>query len=372
MTQSDPDYAARIEARAEQLDSMLDEQDIDPAQRDILIGSDMNGPLASTTSADLPLHDGVKDAFHRLDLDQDGREAAIISGYDLHTLWNFRDGRLEMPELGVVGELGSVYEIDGEVRLTAPDESDSPLIDAYRSLYQEAAVEGRKLLLQGNSSNVVGCVKVEAEGTPDDPRAEIYQRFDVDTGVDTASIYQGLEESSAFTYNEGEGMIIFDDTPAAARQVKDILTNGHAYTGVRFEDLDDDRIGFYRDREDRDIDLETAHIFIEQALDGNDITYDHNPDWGSDFLNADADVSKERGANRLAQAYFDTDDPDEYIILHVGDKQSDVMTGENTVFFAQEGMEAERYCRENDLPHITVQDGAEYADIVNHYLEEIA
>lgn len=345
----------KTQLKADALEAMIEKEDIDLEETEILEGYDMNGPLTRTDDSDLPVHDSVKEKFEELDVGENNF-AALVSGHPIENLRYFRDKQLEQPEMGMVGELGSVI-VNGGTEMVHPEEDPRELFDIYQDLYRKAAEQEVKLLPQNNISNVVGCVRVEGEGRTEDERSGLYRRDDVqDQG--TEDIAEALEPYSGFQY-DGE-RITFEDTTKNAVILTDVLREQFDYPGIRFEETEDGQLAFYRDTEDRDdYDLEDAHRFIEEEV-PDEHEYLVNDDWGVDFMTS-SQASKENGARALAEKYFGNDD---YVITHVGDKESDIMTSYDTFIMTQEGTEAHRYAQENKIPHIPVEDGAEYAEIL--------
>ncbi|MDY6771285.1 MAG: hypothetical protein SV186_05025 [Candidatus Nanohaloarchaea archaeon] len=353
-----------IQDKVNQARKILDERDIDLDERDVLVGFDMNGPLTDRDSSELLPNDQVTAAIRTLPLDDDSVLTAMISGYDLGTLDHFRSNRLELEErMELVGELGSIYQLGDDVRQVHPSEDPDDLIELKQQLYEQAAQEDRKLLEQGNFSSVVGCTRVEGEGRPGDPRGETYQHFDAHPEATTKDLWDELRDVDGFDYDEQHDRIIYESTQETTETLSQVLRHDYTFVGVRFHETGDGRVALERDRSDADIDMDDAHGFVRRAL-GDDWDHEHNPDWGTDYIKETADVSKERGANALAQDYFEGSE-DDYVILHVGDKESDVMEGENALAFPQQGMPAEEYCRENDIPHVPVKNAWDYALVVS-------
>lgn len=344
-----------IKLKADALEAMVQQEDIDLEEVEVLEGYDMNGPLTRTDDSDLPVHNSVAETFEELDVGENNF-AALVSGHPIENLRYFRDNQLEQPELGMVGELGSVI-VNGGTEMVHPEENPLELHSIYRNLYQKAAEQEVKLLPQNNVSNVVGCVRVEGEGVPEDERSGLYRREDVKNQT-TEDIAEALESYDGFNY-DGE-KITFEDNIRNAVILTDTLTEEFDYPGLRFEQNGDGELAFYRDKNDReDYDIDDAHEFIAEEL-PESCEYLANDDWGVDFVISD-EASKENGARALADKYFGDDD---YIITHVGDKHSDIMTSHDTFILPQEGTEAHQYAKENKIPHIPVEDGAEYAQIM--------
>lgn len=328
---------------------------------ELLVGYDMNGPITTTDSTGIRFHDGIEDALQRVD---DQYETAIISGHPITTLEMMLD-QADCEKFYTVGELGAAYDAGDGIQDTTPI-SDTARQQLYHDIFEQAGREQRKLLVQPNRSGSVASIKYEAEGAPEDPRAEIYDRDDVDTDLTTTDIWEAVQDIDTTAY-DGD-LVTFENTPEQAGTIADRLTDGFCYPGIRFHHLGD-RIGIKRDRDDDpDATVEEGWAFIERATNGGWET-DHNDDWGSDLIHTSTDPTKEAGARALLRDGLG-EDPDEYVITHIGDKPSDVMTGANTVFVAQEDSPAEQYCQDNGIEHLTAADAAEYTAAIEDVVEE--
>lgn len=329
-----------------------------------LISYDMNGPLTRTDTSALVPHEGVRDAIASLPVDDDDIEIAINSGYDIDTLRHFRDDVIEQAEMHLIGEMGSVYEdatSEHGVEQIFREEPEADLINLKQRLYEQAAREGRKIHEQGNYSSTVGCTRVEAEGSPEDPRGEVYRHHAFDEDVRTKDIYDSLPDNH-FEF-EDERIEFDPENIMTVAILADKLRYDHTFTGVRFTETEEG-IGVHRDPDDADISLDEAHEFMEHVLEPTLWSYQHNPDWGTDYMK-DLDLSKQHGANHLAEHLFDG----EYTVIHVGDKPGDVMNGTAT-FFAIDGSEAETYCEANDISYTAVADGVEFTDHVLDIIDD--
>lgn len=353
-----------LELRTERAAQLLEEQGVDIGERDVLVGYDMNGPMAEQESVELRVYPEVKRAMDAVPLDREGVEAALISGWNVPRLETVRDDQLD-ERYHVVGELGAAYAYNGAVQETVEGQREA-LIRFKQELYRSAAEEGWKIAEQGNVSSVVGNVTVEGEGRPGDPRGRVYEGFPDATAVTTDDLWDTVRDHPGFTY--AGGMVLFEDTSAAVERVHTLLTGDFPYTGVRFEEVGD-RLGFYRDRADAAIDIEEAHTFLTGVAAGTPWTLDYNEDWSADHVYSQVAFDKEAGANALAQDMFATEQEEDYLITHVGDKAGDVMRGENAFFFPQVGTPAHTYCLEEDVPHVAVVNAADYAAIVERLLD---
>lgn len=104
---------------------------------------------------------------------------------------------------------------------------------------------------------------------------------------------------------------------------------------------------------------------MDGVASGTKFELEHNPDISTDYQRTDVDISKEHGANYRASMLTNKD----YVLLNVGDKPGDVLEGENTIFFDQEGYPSEEYVDEKDMESVTVGDAAEYSLIVAELME---
>lgn len=85
--------------------------------------------------------------------------------------------------------------------------------------------------------------------------------------------------------------------------------------------------------------------------------------WASTYHDFSFDYGKKGYENlktRAAQQIIEeTGISDPVIATNTGDKPTDVLEMENSIFFAQQGTEAEEYCERNDIPYVTVENAAE-------------
>ncbi len=96
---------------------------------------------------------------------------------------------------------------------------------------------------------------------------------------------------------------------------------------------------------------------MDGVASGTVFELEHNPDLSTDYQRTNVDVSKEHGAKYRGEMITDGD----FILLNVGDKPRDVLEGNNTIFFDQEGYPSESYVKENGIDSITVKDTTEYS-----------
>lgn len=323
-----------IEKQVEELEEELEQRGVDLAERDVLVGYDMNGPITRKDLIDFTPHKGVKEAVHTIPF-QDGIEGSLVSGWDIATLGFVRDERLEMPGFGLVGELGSVYEFDDEIHQVteAPYDHRNRLMSRMIDM---AADRGLKLHEQGNVSPVVGATYVESDGTEEDPRGNIrnHPLFEETT---TGEIYERIQGRDGFYFENGR--VYFENTPGNMDALRQVLTTEFPLVGLRYG-TDEDKVYFERDPRDQEFELEDVHGFLDGVTADTEFEPDHNPDWNSDY-ELDVETSKELGANSYARRAFNTDSSEDYFIFNIGDKEGDILSGENALFVAQEGYPAE-------------------------------
>ncbi len=354
----------RIERKADVFIRMLEADGRKPDEIELIESHDVNGPWVSTDDAEFHLKEEVEYVLDQVDLG--GTHHTILaSGHPIENLRKVRGERLGKEDLGLVGELGSVYEDGGGLEFVYPEEDPRELFDVHRRLYEKAADEEVKLLPQNNVSNTVTCIRVEGEGEPGDERSGAY-RVDGIREQTLEDIAGELEDYNGFEYDGDR--VAFDNSLKNAAILTDVLRYEFRYPGLRFERADDGRIAFYRDPEDDpDMELDEAWDFVKDALpEGAEPV--ENDDWGVD-VKTRGNISKGVGIHSYADEKLDEVD---YAIAHVGDSETDVLEVEGAYNFPLEGTEAHEYCVENRIPHIPVENyGAEFAEIMGEVADRL-
>lgn len=289
---------------------------------------------------------------------------AIISGWDLITLRLFRDIRLGLKEMGLIGERGSVFEDEGKIYRIHP----IPEREHYKlkqGIFIAAAKAGLKIAFQGNLSNRVVCLYCEGD---EQDRGDIRNHFLVKgTDTQTTELYELIQNKLNFEF-DGE-RIKFKPTLENIKELDLILGRVRPLTSVRLS-WEGKQISLTRDNlvDDRTFKLEDMEDFVEAVVPkGWEI--DPNPDFNVDLIyRGDGfSSSKEEAANLLAKRKFGTD---KYLIVNVGDKEGDVLEGGNTIFFPLIGTKADKYCKSHEIPHVSVINAVDYSLVLAEILNE--
>jgi hypothetical protein len=321
----------------------------------VFVGYDMNGPLTSVDSATLHPYPNVKKCISMLG--ELKCYPCLISGWDLTSLRFFRDKRLEV-QMGIIGELGAIYEFEGKIYEPFPVEEEK-YYEIVQSIYEKAAELKLKVAKQGNLSKRVICVYFEADSAKRGNLANHFLRKE----ITTKDIFEKLENKNNFEFDGKK--IKFEPAFETIKEIDNILTKIYPLCSVRLA-KNGDKIAIWIDKGDNPFSLEEmASIAKQIAPKGWEI--DINQDFCVDFVYEGDKVklNKEKTANIFAKRVFD----EEFILTNVGDKKGDVLLGENTIFFAQYCTEAENYCKENDIPYVPVVNGIDYTLIMAEILK---
>lgn len=362
--------AEKVERLTSSIENVLDEKGLDP---DVIVPySDMNGPITDKESVDYETHQGVNEAFRYLDsVSETG--VAMLSGWDNSTLDHVASEKLGM-EIDIVGELGAVARISGELHSTVEGIDDSEIVDFRRQAWLEAASRGMTLQEQGNVSSVTGCMYGEGA------RSDLYQspiaeRSRQDFSMESLTEYlEGRQEVKDSSYSsQGDAIIIDLSYDEAARALSDALTTEHPLVGIKWEDAEgaeavkitENSFG-QSDLPDEQY-LEEFQDFMDDVAEGTCFETDHNPDFSTDFQRNDISVSKEHGAEYRAEEV--TEDGADYVMINMGDKPGDILYGQQTVTVGQKGMPSEQELEEMDMPHATAETAADYALAVGELIQ---
>ena len=329
----------------------------------VLAGYDMNGPMTATFDASLmPYMTAVRGILAVSRHDCPSVQKAIISGWDLRTLRYFRDQRMGIPDMHLVGEMGAVYEFGGKLYEPAPVPK-QVAYDMKKSVITGAAERGLKIAVQGNLSSRVADFYIEADGAD---RGNLRNHFlVVDAPVETSDIYHALRDKTEFSY---DGSVLeFEPTDSAIREIDDVLCGVHTLQSVRLKSRGN-KIALWRDSKDdasKISDIESMEKFFKEVM-PQGWKIDPNKDYCCDLIYVGDDVTldKEHAANLLAQRAFAKGDKGDYVITNIGDKKGDAVNGENAMFFPQIGSPAEQYCADKGIPHVPVIHAGDYSLIL--------
>lgn len=325
----------------------------------VIIGYDMNHPLTPTW--DTLLYPLVNVQRGILSVHGAKSYPVIISGWDLSSLRHFRDKRLGIKHIGLVGELGAVFEQDGRVYELLPA-SEEKYFELMTSIFVNSAEAGLKIAKQGNLSRRVACVYFEADG---DSRGNLNKHFFRENNTTITDIYVAIKDKQHFEF-DGE-KISFEPSLEAIRAIDDVLTKIYTLQSVRLS-KDGSKISMCIDAQDKkEFLLEDMNGFVKDIV-PKGWGLDCNNDFCVDikYTGDGVELNKENTANVFAERKFKSKN---YSITNTGDKKGDVLTGKNTIFFPTYGTQAQKYCEDNNIPHVPVINGADYslimAEIVN-------
>lgn len=287
----------------------------------------------------------------------------IISGWDLTTLRHFRDTRLGVRDMGLIGEMGSVFEDEGKIFRINPIPEEKHY-EMKQRVFVGVAKAGLKIAIQGNLSNRVADIYFEGD-EPD--RGDIRNHFLVrGTNIQTQDLYELVRDKSGFEL-VGQS-IIFVPTLENIKEIDWVLSRARPLNSVRLSQAGE-KIILIRDNKDRrDFTLEDMKRLAREIVPA-DWEIDPNPDFCVDLIyrGDGTSTSKESTANILAKRRFSVDD---FVITNVGDKKGDVLEGKNTTSFTLVGTAADEYCRQHGIPHISVISAVDYSLILAEILNE--
>lgn len=355
-----------IQKKVDQVLKIAKEKGLD-FSNPVLVGYDMNHPLTPTW--DSLLYPLITVQRGILAIHGARSHPAVISGWDLSSLRYFRNKRLGIRHMGLIGELGAVYEQDGKIFEIMPVK-DEKYFELIQSIVINSAEAGLKIAMQGNISRRVACVYFEAD---EDGRGNLKNHFftrDKETAI--ADIYASIRERRFFEF-DGE-RLIFEPSLEAIMEIVDVLTRIHTLQSVRLS-KEGNKICLHKGGTDnRNFSLDDMSAFVKKII-PKGWEFDPNNDFCVDlkYTGDGIKLDKELTANNFAKRKFGTSN---YIITNTGDKKGDVLVGKNTIFFPTYGTQAEKYCEDNKIPHVSVINGADYsliiAEIVNQRQKEVA
>jgi len=322
----------------------------------LLVCFDISGPMAPVTTASLEPYPHIRKPISEL-TKIPCVVLSTLSGWDLTSQREFKE-RLSIDSFNLIGELGSVYQLDGRLYELNPI-SKKIHYEMKTKIYQSAAENELKIAIQGNMSSRVACIYTEADGPE---RGNLRNHPLVKkTNVSTLEIFNAIRKRKSFEYRDNK--IAFEATQENIREIDFVISRIFPFQSVRLKQLREDKIALWRDHNDRlNFTFDDMIDFIKSAVPkGWDI--DPNPDYCADliYIRDGKKINKEMAANELAKKKFKSDN---YTIIHVGDKKSDVLYGQNTLFFPQRNTDAHKFCQTNRIPHVPVEDAGDYSLLV--------
>ena len=374
----------RVAKKADRVEEIADEKEIDLKETIILPNFDMNGPIVDKDTIDYSLNSGVEEAMSFLDEKSDF-PLSMLSGWDVNTLQFVAEDRLGI-EMDHVGELGSQAIISGDQSKTVDAEYDD-ILEFRKELYLSAAADELTINEQGNISPVTGCTYGEghrenlfenhpiAQHSKEKFSTEKLYKDILEEDIDTERVAIGGEDiitglPERLQENSGNYMAIDLSSDEAVEALSEKLTHDYPLMGLKLEYVGGQEIRLTPNTQERvamsdDNFLNYFQRLMDGVASGTKFELEHNPDISTDYQRTDVDISKEHGANYRASMLTNKD----YVLLNVGDKPGDVLEGENTIFFDQEGYPSEEYVDEKDMESVTVEDAAEYSLIVAELME---
>ena len=351
--------------------ALADEKGLDFYSSPVIVGFDIQGPVTRLIGTDFYPWTHIKNAILS-GYKNEFVELSIISGWDLSSLREFKKKRLGGIPMSIIGELGSVFEYNGNIYEINPSENSSEFYNTETEIFIEAAQQKLKIALQGNYSKDVKCFYFEG----DEPgRGDLGQHFLV-KGKNTSitDIYQAIKSSTYDTddFRHIDGKIIFDPTIKNTETLDYILSHVYTLQSVRFSKEKGSKISIAIDHKDNhDFTLEHMKEFTEMNI-PNRFEIDLNVDYCADIINTSngSRPTKEIAANELGKVRFPGE---KFIKTHTGDKRGDVFTEYNSIFCPQRGSPAHEHCIQENIPHVAVVNAVDYfltmAGITNETLQ---
>ena len=311
----------------------------------MLIGFDINGPLAPTTDAKLIPYDGITDRMVMVNALGNAR-ICMITGWDLKTAEVFANRRLGLSNACIIAEKGAVSRLDGITTHECVYSQDSIDRFAYHVM-RVAKNRNLQVVIQPNVSSVSQSVYFNGYEF-----AMLCDHILADDGVDLGTYIR----SKGWVSTEADGWIhtsipiveLYNLMRTELPLVPIRLGCGPTKLCVRIDQSD----GAFSEHDLSEIGAELS-ILTGRAHNLND-------DRCIDFTDRNAKVSKERAAQRLGAQLFGPN----FILLCVGDSAGDNVSGDNAIFFAMEDTKAQSCANA-----ILVSDGREYMDIILEYNE---
>ncbi len=309
----------------------------------LVTGLDVNGPIVSCSDSDLIPFKGAIEAIDHM-MHQHGIEVTLMTGWDLTTMGFFRKDRLRLP-IGIVGEYGMAYELNGKTRHLYPyDETEATSF--VSSVLAAAATDRLKVAFQGNVSPGAGAVYFEGDRNGNLLNHCLVKGRRPSIG----QIYDAIKVESQARL-EGD-RIIFANKPENMKGFYSALFRKHPLISVRVMPEQGDMLSIAIDENDKPgFTFEDLKKFGEKAkaITGRDIlVYE---DFGVDFMSPkvkDGNYSKDSGLRAYGREAFGNDN---FLAVIIGDKKSDIpKKTENTLMFALQGSDAEPVVR--GMPHL--------------------
>lgn len=362
---------AITETDAKELHQLLEENEIDPEQDNMFVVFDKDGPLEDPSVSTAETWNNVEEVVGTLE-PHPGLEFAVVSGWDVDTLRRRRDNYLN-DSFHLSGSMGTVVDINGK-KDQVHDIGKDDIYSTFQNVYDAAADENLKIHPQGNSSNIVGSIKMEAE-SPE--RADVGAIADEVSASEIYSAIKNREPGAEFFYTEADRpKVVFENNEENSKILTEVLTEDFVYPGLRFEREDNDKISVYRDPVDReDVHRDRIYQVLQEAAPSNFQVKPYD-DWGADLIReVDEFTGKPQGVATLGEEVFGSE---EYSTVIIGDSTTDMavpLENPDSYFVAIEGSEAEHRSHEYEEwtegeDYIVVEDGVEFAGMLSSVMED--
>lgn len=323
----------------------------------IVVGLDVNGPIVACGDVNLIPFKAATECIDNL-MNTDGIEVTLMTGWDISTMDFFKRNKLNLPEIGIVGEYGMVYERGGNFRYLYPYREEERLEFLY-GILKVAAEMDVKVAFQGNYSPGSGAIYAEG-----DENGELLSHALVKGRRPTIQqLYEVAAEKSNVELVENQEKIVFENRPENLKGLAEALFKTHPLISVRVKKQDGDKLSIRIDPKDKPgFDFEDVKEFAKIAgeqIGRNALPYE---DHGIDFISKEAEegnYSKDAGLREYGKDAFENKP---FISAIVGDKGSDIpKTIGDTIMFPMKDTDAERIAAEKDIPFVPVVDVRDFA-----------
>jgi hypothetical protein len=375
-----------VEKGLEEAERILDDLQVDEPYW-IKPYTDFDGPVRTRETGEEEFHEGVADSFKKLVESEEILNPGIISGRGMGYLLGQAEN-LDLTEIDVAGEMGAVYFSQEELEKNTPEPHESSQLvpdkehgkeEIYsfnKVLFDHLAEKDLQLMYSDNLSNVVGSACIEAYGInlPENRFSvedTVYPDFynnpsSQDIQEDIKSIYRDLysrenNDSVSDHFDFHGDLIRFDKSPEAVKVLTDALSF-NPFIPWGFQDEEDYMTMYPEYRADPDFGYNDFENFVSEVVQDYNKSGDKQfwfstyHDYSFDYGSKGYENLKTRAAEKLID---DTSISEPIIPTNTGDKPTDVLEIPNSIFFAQEGTEAEYYCERNDIPYVSVESTAE-------------
>ncbi len=337
----------------------------------ILLGFDMNGPLINLGTAEgkvLPL---VPEALSYL-MERWGNSfvPAIITGWDIREMFDILKERVcpkNYDKFHIIGEQGqTIHPMEFGIRVgdmkIGITKNELGKIRLIRRIMEIAGDNNIRLSFQPNTSNRI-CVyfdNVVKPGTHVLVTDKSYQNFT------TSAVYNELLRVGVNVNLVDDKILLPLDTKSVVELYR-LMSYKMKFIPMRFSKTGS-KLAVYVDKDTPEsMSIPQVFDFLELLKTNFRISYDlHTHDKSVDMiLVEDIFVNKEIAAQFLAEYLLGN----RFVVSMVGDEPSDIMTSQNTLFFAMKGTRAEKGALSKGVPYIPVKDGVEYILIWDKILE---